>query len=73
MLFHKIFYDDENKTFEEATQQEFSDYEETSVKVIVQNKTNPYWFDIVLDKLYKCNPLNVSSNHDKFGIYLIYV
>ena len=63
-MFHKIFYDDENKTFEEATQQEFSDYEETSVKVIVQNKTNPYWFDIVLDKLYKCNPLNVSIVED---------
>ena len=33
-------------------------------KYIVQNKTNPYWFDIVLDKLYKCNPLNVSIVED---------
>ena len=39
-------------------------YADTYVKVIVQNKTNPYSFDIMLDKLYKANPANVSIVDD---------
>ena len=63
-MFHKIFYDDEGKTFEQVTDQDFSFYENTCVKVVVNNKTNPYWFDIMVDKLYKSNPYNVSIVED---------
>jgi DNA repair exonuclease SbcCD nuclease subunit len=63
-MFHKIYYNDLDKTFEEVTNQDFSSYEGTCVKVVVQNKTNPYWFDIVIDKLYKTNPFNVTIVED---------
>ena len=63
-MFHKIFYDDADKTFEEVANNDFSFYEGTCVKVVVQNKTNPYWFDLVLDRLEKSNPLNVSVVED---------
>tara|TARA_R110000824_G_scaffold49838_27_gene139752 strand:+ start:4477 stop:5550 length:1074 start_codon:yes stop_codon:yes gene_type:complete len=63
-MFHKIFYNDANKTFEEIMQQDFSSYEGSCVKVVVQTKENPYWFDIVLDKLEKANPFNISIVED---------
>jgi DNA repair exonuclease SbcCD nuclease subunit len=63
-MFHKIFYDDENKTFEEVVGHDFSSYTGACVKVVIKNKTNPYWFDIMYDKLDKCNPLNISIVED---------
>lgn len=64
-MFYKVWYDDSNVTFEQLQQRyQFEQYENTYVKVIVQNKTNPYWFDIVMDNLYKANPANVSIVED---------
>lgn len=63
-MFHKVFYDDVDRTMDEVVDKDFKNYENTYVKVIVQNKTNPYWFDMMLDKLYKCNPANVSIVDD---------
>jgi len=64
-MFHKVFYDDTGKTFEEVTQRDFSQYEGACVKVVVQSKTNPYWFDIVIDGIDKVNPaaLTVVEDH----------
>ena len=63
-MFHKIYYDDNDKTYEEVIGHDFSVYKDTCVKVVVQNKTNPYWFDIVLDKLYKEDPASVAIVED---------
>ena len=63
-MFYKVFYDDTDKTMDEVVEKDFTNYENTYVKVIVQNKSNPYWFDLMLDKLYKCNPANVSIVDD---------
>lgn len=63
-LFFKVWYDDTDKTFEEVIEIDLSKYEDTYVKVIVQNKTNPYWFDIFMDNLYKTNPANVTIVDD---------
>lgn len=65
IMFYKIFYDDSEKTnIADVVDLDFSLYENTYVKVIVQNKTNPYWFDKMLDNLYKANPANVSIVDD---------
>jgi DNA repair exonuclease SbcCD nuclease subunit len=66
-MFYKIVYDDVDKTSEEIVQQDFSQYENTHVKVVVQNKTNPYWFDLMLDELYNANPFHVSIVEDFSG------
>ena len=47
---------------------DFDSYEDCYVKVIVQNKNNPYWFDIVMDKLYNANPANVNIVDDHRNI-----
>lgn len=59
-MFRKIFYNDRGKSFGEVTGKDFSSYEGCYVKVIVQEKKNPYWFDLLLEKLYKANPANLT-------------
>lgn len=64
-LFHKLWYNDTDKNFEEYTNHfNYEDYKDTYVKVIVQNKTNPYLFDVILDNLYKANPAHISIVED---------
>ena len=69
-MFHKIIYDDSGETFESLTEKDYSEYEGTYVKVVVQKKTNPFWFDTVLDKLEEVNvaDLVVVENFSDFDI-----
>jgi DNA repair exonuclease SbcCD nuclease subunit len=59
-MFHKIFYNDSKETFESITEKDYSEYTGSIVKVIVEEKNNPFWFDTLLDKLYKNNAASVS-------------
>ena len=63
-MFHKIFYDDKKKNLEELTEYDFDSLKGAYVKVVVINKTNPYWFDVFIDKIYKSNPENLSIVDD---------
>lgn len=64
-MFNKVWYDDADVVFEDyIASKSFEEYEDTYVKVIIQNKSNPYWFDLVMDKLYSVNPANVSIVED---------
>ncbi len=69
-MFHKIFYNDSEETFESLTEKDYSEYEGTYVKVVVEKKTNPFWFDTVLDKLEDVNvaDLVVVENFSDFDI-----
>ena len=58
-MFRKFYYDDSEETFETLTEKDYSEYENTYVKVVIQKKTNPFWFDTVLDKLYTANVANL--------------
>jgi hypothetical protein len=52
------------------TNRDYSEYEGTYVKLVVQKKTNPFWFDTVMDKLYASNvaDLVVVENYADFDI-----
>jgi hypothetical protein len=47
-------------TNEEVNQMDFDDWQQCYVKIIVENKTNPFLFDIILDKMYKSGVGNIS-------------
>jgi hypothetical protein len=40
------------------------------IKVIVSNKTNPYWFDLFCEKIEKANPLNMQIVEDHLNLNL---
>lgn len=65
-VFHKIHYDDLDKQISEVVNIDFNQYNETFVKLIVRNKTNPYCFDMFVDKLEKAGVYNVQVVDDHF-------
>lgn len=67
-MFHKIYYHDEGKSLEHFTNQDFSKYTNTYVKVVKQNVNNPYWFDMMLDELYKSEPVNIQIVEDMVNL-----
>ena len=52
-IFHKLYYDDTNKTAEEILNFDPTSYKNCYIKMIVKNKTNPYVFDMLVDKIEK--------------------
>jgi DNA repair exonuclease SbcCD nuclease subunit len=53
-IFAKIWYNDEDRTADEIVHSfDYERYNNSIVKVIVQSKTNPYWFDMFIEKLEK--------------------
>jgi|TARA_B100000809_G_C15062908_1_gene503038 DNA repair exonuclease SbcCD nuclease subunit len=52
-MFHKYFYNDLDWTTETVHEENFDKWKNCYIKIIVENKTNPYLFDVILDKMYK--------------------
>ena len=69
-MFNKIFYDDENETMEYVVNQNYERLANSYVKVVIKNKTNPYWFDMFMDKLEKVNPVHVQVVEDHLNLDL---
>lgn len=69
-LFHKFFYDDLNKNMDEVLLFDADVYTNSYVKVIVKNKINPYWFDLVIERLEKANTADLQVVDDHFHLDL---
>ena len=69
-MFNKIHYDDSNKTMEELVEVDMSMYKDSFVKVVVSNKTNPYWFDLFITKLEKTGVVDMQVVEDHLNLNL---
>jgi DNA repair exonuclease SbcCD nuclease subunit len=63
-LFSKVWYDDKDKKLIELLQVDPKAFSNKYVKIIVTNKTNPYWFDMYCETVEKLNPLAVQIVED---------
>ena len=69
-VFHKFYYDDLNKQMDQVLVFDAEQYKDSYVKVIVKNKTNPYWFDLVIDRLEKSGAADLQVVDDHFNLDL---
>ena len=70
IMFEKVFYDDVGNYIEEAKNFDFSDLKEKIIKVVVKNKTNPYFFDQFIEKIEKSGPYSVQVVEDHLNLGL---
>jgi predicted phosphodiesterase len=69
-MFKKIFYDDEDMMLEEIMEFDTESYKDTIVKVVVKNKTNPYWFDCFIEKLESSGVVDLQVVEDHMNLSL---
>jgi DNA repair exonuclease SbcCD nuclease subunit len=69
-MFSKIHYDDSNKPMSEVVDIDPSSYKGTFVKVVVHNKTNPYWFDMFIDKIENAAVADLQVVEDHLNLNL---
>jgi DNA repair exonuclease SbcCD nuclease subunit len=67
-MFHKIGYNDVTDTIDEILDHDFTQYENSMVKVVIGEKSNPYAFSQFIDRLEKVNPANVSFIDDTLDL-----
>jgi DNA repair exonuclease SbcCD nuclease subunit len=71
VLFNKVKYNDSDWNFEMINNFDFSNLKDTYVKIIVINKTNPYWFDLFVNKIEKNNPAAIQIVDDNLNLDLV--
>jgi DNA repair exonuclease SbcCD nuclease subunit len=69
-MFSKCWYDDSTKTIEQIIKYDFLSHKGTYVKLIVTNKTNPFWFDKFCEQIEKVGVLNLQVVDDHLNLNL---
>lgn len=63
-MFKKLVYDDKVDDIKTITSLDLSHLKTSYVKVVVVNKTNPYLFDTLINRLYQIGPIDISIAED---------
>jgi DNA repair exonuclease SbcCD nuclease subunit len=69
-MFHKLVYNDQDKTMSDILAQDLEHLKDCYVKIIVQEKTNPYWFDMLIEKLEKIGIVDLKVVDDHLNLDL---
>lgn len=69
-LFHKITYNDSANDMDEALKIPDESLEGTFIKIIVVNKSNPYWFDMFIDKIEQAGAQDIQVVEDHHNLNL---
>jgi predicted phosphodiesterase len=68
-MFKKVWYNDVDENFLNADV-DYSSFKNTLLKVIVTNKTNPYWFDKFIENIESENPIDIQIVEDHLNLDL---
>jgi DNA repair exonuclease SbcCD nuclease subunit len=67
-IHHKLDYDDTDLTIDEIASLDTSILKDCYVKVNVRNRTNPYLYDMFLNRLNECGAADVKSVEDSLSL-----
>lgn len=67
-MFYKFAYDDSSMTLEGLDDIDFSVFEGTYIKLIVKNKTNPYIFDLFVERIENSGVQNLQIIEDALNL-----
>jgi Straboviridae/Ackermannviridae/Kyanoviridae exonuclease subunit 1 len=69
-MFRKVWYNDEGRDVVDIMREDFDSCSGKIVKVIVSSKSNPYWFDLFMERLEKADPSDVVIVEDHMNMDL---
>lgn len=69
-IFHKIWYNDNDIDTTSTVKDDFSHLNDCFVKLIIKDKTNPYWFDMFVEKIEKAGPAHLQVVEDHLHLDL---
>ena len=69
-MFQKWFYNDEALTLEDINKLPFEKAKDAFVKIVVKNKSNPYWFDMYVNQFEKAGALDIQVVDDNLNLQL---
>ena len=64
VMFNRIVYDDKTNSITDISNMDLTQYKNTYVKIVVANKTNPYVFDMLINRLYDIGTLDITIAED---------
>jgi hypothetical protein len=67
-IFHKIDYDDYDMNIDDIANIDTSALKNTYIKVIVKNRTNPYLYDMFVNKLTESGAVDVKTIDDSLNL-----
>tara|TARA_R110000868_G_scaffold195324_1_gene441011 strand:- start:1409 stop:1849 length:441 start_codon:yes stop_codon:yes gene_type:complete len=68
-IFHKLWYDDTNMSVNDITDLKFQkELTNSYVKVIIKNKSNPYLFDLWMNKLIEVGCADIKTVEDHMNL-----
>jgi hypothetical protein len=67
-LFHKLHYNDQNLTLDDILNFPIDQVKDSYVKLIVNNKTNPYWFDLLVERIEKLGVVDLKVIDDSLSL-----
>ena len=70
-IFHKISYDDTDMTIEDVSNLDISQLTNVFIKVIIKEKSNPYIFDLFLDRLQTSGAADIKVVEDHMNLDVI--
>lgn len=67
-IYHKLEYDDADLTIDEIASLDTTILKDCYVKVLVKNRSNPYLYDMFLNRLNECGAADVKSVEDSLSL-----